>query len=334
MGQVIQVNGDYNIKTVEGGNVTFDTGPGVGNVRVTGNLVVEGDTLTVSAEQLNVADNIITLNDGESGAGVTLRYSGIEVDRGSLTRSAFVYDENIDSWVIGFGQATGGAFNYNLIGSKLRVRNIDTGDTGQDTGDLNLIGTGLGVINVVGTLNYEDQVTDADDIPNKKYVDDAIQLNPTFQAKRDDTRIAAFDIDDPLDPSDFLGAAIAPYISQPPESVIGIVIDGILNTEFYTDRVEIQRLTIIDNRIVNYDTSENIIIETNGTGKLETPYAIQMDQHVVAVNSGTYPSPISGSTVIAAGAPEVGTTGIYFVNTTKEGELISKNKALVLSMIF
>lgn len=334
MGQVIQVNGDYNIKTIEGGTVTFDTGPGVGNVRVTGNLVVEGDTLTVSAEQLNVADNIITLNVGETGAGVTLRYSGIEVDRGSSIRSALVYDETIDSWIIGFGQATTGAFNYNLVGSRLRVRNIDTGDTGQDTGDLNLIGAGLGVINVSGTLNYEAQVTDADDIPNKKYVDDAIQLNPTFQAKRGNTRVAAFDIDDPLDPIDFLGNAIEPYISQPSESVIGVVIDGILNTEFYVDRVEIQRLTLIDNRIVNYDTSENIIIETNGTGKLETPYAIQMDQHVIAANEGTYPSPVSGSTVIAAGAPEVGTTGIYFVNNTKEGELISKNKALVLSMIF
>jgi len=32
MGQFLQVNGDYNIKTAEGGNIKFDTGPGVGEV--------------------------------------------------------------------------------------------------------------------------------------------------------------------------------------------------------------------------------------------------------------------------------------------------------------
>ena len=81
MGQFIQVSGDYNIKTREGGTVKVDTGPGVGELRVTGNLIVEGDTLTVSAENLQVQDNIITVNYGETGAGVTLRYAGVEVDR-------------------------------------------------------------------------------------------------------------------------------------------------------------------------------------------------------------------------------------------------------------
>jgi hypothetical protein len=67
MGQVIQVNGDYNIKARSGGVITLDTGEGVGYTKVTGNLVVEGDTLTVSAEDLQVNDNIIVLNYGEVG---------------------------------------------------------------------------------------------------------------------------------------------------------------------------------------------------------------------------------------------------------------------------
>lgn len=345
MGQVIQVNGDYNIKASEGGRITLDTGAGVGEVLVTGNLVVEGDTLTVSAEQLNVADNIITLNDGEIGTvrpGVTLRYSGIEVDRGPLLeKAAFVYDEDIDAWQIGYGTGLG---TYNLSGSKLRVRSIDTGDTGLDTGDLNLIGAGRGVINVVGTLNYEAQVTDADDIPNKKYVDDAIQLNPTFQLKRDDTRMIAFDNEDPLDASAFIDTAFppsdpryrpfSPYIAQPAESVIAVVVDNVINSSFYANRVEIQDLTFIDNTIVNYNTNDNIVIETNGSGKLETPYALQINHSIDPTNSGTFPAPVINNSLLAAGTPEVGTTGLYFVNTTREGELISKNKALVLSMIF
>ena len=345
MGQVIQVNGDYNIKTVESGTIKLDTGPGVGEVLVTGNLVVEGDTLTVSAEQLNVADNIITLNDGEIGTvrpGVTLRYAGIEVDRGpSLDKAAFVYDEDVDAWLIGYGTGLGA---YNLSGSKIRVRSIETGDTGQDTGDLNLLGAGLGVVNVSGTLNYEAQVTDADDIPNKKYVDDAIQLNPTFQLKRDDTRMIAFDKEDPLDASAYIDTAFppsdpryrpfSPYIAQPAESLISVVVDNVINSSFYADRVEIQDLTILDNSIINYNTNDNIVIETNGSGKLETPYAIQINQTIDPTNPGTFPTAVISASLLSAGSPEVGTTGLYFVNTSREGELISKNKALVLSMIF
>jgi hypothetical protein len=59
MGQYIQVNGDYNIKAVadpvNGGRITLDTGPGVGTTRVTGNLLVEGDTVYVSSTQIGRA---------------------------------------------------------------------------------------------------------------------------------------------------------------------------------------------------------------------------------------------------------------------------------------
>ena len=54
MGQFIQTNGDYNIKTKEGGKITLDTGPNVGSVRVTGDLLVEGATVYVAAANLNV----------------------------------------------------------------------------------------------------------------------------------------------------------------------------------------------------------------------------------------------------------------------------------------
>ena len=41
-------------------------------------------------------------------------------------------------------------------------------------GDLYSINSGTGVVNVSGTADYETNVTEDDDIPNKKYVDDAI----------------------------------------------------------------------------------------------------------------------------------------------------------------
>ena len=335
MGQFLQVNGDYNIKTGEGARITLDTGAGVGDVRVTGNLIVEGDTLTVSAENLNVNDNIITVNFGESGSGVSLRYSGLQVDRGTLTDVLFVYDENDDTWNLKEGSG------YN--NSRLRLTEILTNsDTSNPTtlrlGDLTLIGTGTGVVSVLGTLNYENQVTDDDDIPNKKYVDDAIQTNPTFQILRNDTRTVAFDIDAPIDPGLF---PIGPYFVQPTESLIAVVIDDNIVAQFYRNRAQLSGLTFFtedptpDNPLIpdaaviqTVNTNANIKLETNGTGKVEIGYAVQYN------NPGTTPASVLNSSLLYGGNVGTGTTGLYFTNPTKTDELISKSKALVFSMIF
>jgi hypothetical protein len=349
MGQFLQVNGDYNIKTADGGTITLDTGPDIGVVRVTGNLVVDGDTLTVSAENLNVQDNVIILNFGETGAGITLEYSGIQIDRGTLSQVSFLYDEASDSWMLAEGQ-TPGPFNY--TNSNLRLRKILTNpDT--DSGDLTLIGTGNGVVKVIGTNNYEQHITDDDDIPNKKYVDDAIQSNPTFQIVRGDTRIISFDVNNPLDPFLYFPPDIGPYVDQPLTSLIGFVIDDQIVAEFYPNRVEMRGLTIwnenrteldynidgvIDNPILPVpnsiliqatNTDASIKLEANGTGKIEIASDIQLNYQTL----GT-PAIVTESVVVYSSPPDIGTTGIYFVNTNTNGEMISKNKALLFSMIF
>jgi len=325
MGQFLQVNGDYNIKTAEGGRITFDTGAGVGDVRVTGNLLVEGETLTVSAENLQVNDNIITLNYGEAGAGVTLIYSGIEVDRGSLTRAAVIYNESDDTWGFAYGNAISG---YNFSDSKIKTRIIAT-DSDVDSGDLTLIGTGTGVIKVFGTLNYENQITDDDDIPNKKYVDDAIQNQPARQIISDartgsnptgtPSRVIVSDLQ--AGDRDFLNIPVT-------ESEIAIIVNDIPNSTFYTNRAKIQDLAFFDNNIVNEDTNSNIILTTNGTGKVETTYGLQLN-HIAST-----PASAVNNTIVFAAAPNTGATGLFFVNTSKNGEFISKNKALVFSMLF
>ena len=339
MGQFVQVNGDYNIKTREGGRITLNTGPGVGEVRVTGNLLVEGDTLTVSAENLNVNDNIITLNYGESGAGVTLRYSGVQVDRGSSSAASFIFDENDNSWNLAFGAE--GA--YNFADSKLRVSQIAT-NADTDSGDLILIGSGTGVVKVAGTLNYELQITDDDDIPNKKYVDDAIQLSPTYQIRSPgtgtsaDTRVIIADKDVlPNDPSEL--GSLASFTDQTGystfgETAVNVIVDSVLTAQFFSNRTVIQDLEINGTEItVDGLTNQNIFIRTQGTGKLETNYAFQLDQ------IGVTPAYVSGSTLIYGSSHGLGISGVYFVSDSstsscRAGGLICKNKALVFSMIF
>jgi hypothetical protein len=339
MGQFLQVNGDYNIKSAEGGKITFDTGPAAsgGQVLITGNLVVEGTQTTVQATDLDVNDNIITLNAGETGAGVTLLYSGIEVDRGSLTSASLLYDETADTWLI----ANGSAPSLNYDDSNLRLRRIYT-NPATDDGDLTLIGSGTGVVKVFGTINYEDQVTADDDIPNKRYVDDAIQNQPTFQIvapQAQDTRVVIADKE--VSPNIGSQPGSLAYLTATTgwstfgESAVSIIVDGQLITQFYPNRAAIGQLEISGTEITteNSITNENIVIRTQGTGKLQTNYALQLEKLASA------PAYVANNTVIYSAQPSIGTSGVWFVNDSAEvskqnGELISKNKALVFSMIF
>ena len=55
-----------------------------GHLTVSGDLVVQGDTTTLSTATLDVEDKIITINKGETGAGVTgSAIAGIQIDRGT-----------------------------------------------------------------------------------------------------------------------------------------------------------------------------------------------------------------------------------------------------------
>lgn len=336
MGQFVQTNGDYNIKTAESGQITLDTGPGVGTVRVTGNLLVEGEQLTVSANNLNIKDNIIILNDGETGAGVTLRYAGIQIDRGSETEANLLFDETDNTWNFVYG--TTGTYNY--TDTSLRLSAILTSAT-TDAGDLTLIGTGAGVVKVFGTINYEDQVTHDDDLPNKKYVDDAIQNNPTFQIVSDtaggqlsSSRVIVSDKDQSGSLA-YLSSATGYDTGPGNESAVTVIVDGELSAQFFSNRIELGTLEFSDTDITTKEgiTNENINVRTQGTGKLSTNYALQLDQ------IGIEPAYVPSSTVIYAAPLSLGTSGVFFVNDSAEerhrsGELISKNKALLFSMIF
>ena len=68
---------------------------------VLGNLVISGTTTTIYTENLNIKDNLILINSGETGTGVTLLYAGIEVDRGDAPNYVFLFDEIQDNFRIG-----------------------------------------------------------------------------------------------------------------------------------------------------------------------------------------------------------------------------------------
>ena len=78
-------------------NMTFtpETSLGAkdGTLLIDGNLTVKGTTTTVDSEDLQIEDNVILLNKGEGGAGVTDGTAGIEIERGTEDNFSLLFYE-------------------------------------------------------------------------------------------------------------------------------------------------------------------------------------------------------------------------------------------------
>lgn len=308
---------DYKVKVKSGGNITLDTGLSSGITTVTGNLVVLGGTTQVSSSDLNLKDNIITLNDGESGTGITLNQSGIQIDRGSYSDAKIVFDETI-TWAdpISATTITGGFTLVNASGTLqgLRINSVSTGG-----GDLYLINSGTGVISVTGTNNYETQITDDDDIPNKKYVDDTIvtQLTSTFQRRIEE------------------GSASKSYVEvrdtevSGAPSVVTFQIDNLNKGQIFGNRVEFEDFRFQDNILSTTASDTDLILESQGSGGV-----VVNDNFTLTLQGSDPASPLDGLKVYVK-APAAGGTGLFFKHSaSKSGEIISRQNALLLSMLF
>jgi len=144
-----RILGDYKITTDAGstGNVAIDTH----TLTVDGNLVVTGSSTTVSSTNTSITDNVIVLNSGESGAGVTSGTSGIEIDRGTADNSTIHFDEAND------------VFDFKIGSSFAKVRGatpVGADDlTTKDYVD-NLIGGGGAVVDKINEGDSKAEIFD------------------------------------------------------------------------------------------------------------------------------------------------------------------------------
>ena len=323
MTKYVVTSGDYHIKTNDAGSIFLDTGNQIGQVYMTGNLVVKGTTTQVDATNLDLKDNIIVLNSGEQGAGVSLSTAGIEIDRGSKPNTQFVFDETV-SWNDPVTQTIkqDGFKTRDINGGNigLEVRSISTGG-----GDLYLINAGTGVISVSGTNAYENQVTDDDDIPNKKYVDVQIAAQVAaadFQKIRDGS-------------SSFTQMVVADFETTGLTSVASITVDGVNNVNFYDNRSELHDLRIDGSRISTTTSNADLTLSAPGTGSVVIDDQLQILTTPSPDDSAVDPAQPTDGLKIYAKSQGVGKTGLYYVNSNNvRDEIISKNRSLLLSMIF
>ena len=126
---------------------------GVKDLVITGNIVVDGTTFVVNNQEVSTSDNVIVINDGEVGPGVTAGTAGIEVDRGSATNYQFMFVEAVDNFQVGeIGSLQAVATREDSPTSK-RVPWWDTGNvTFQTAGDTAIsIDTGTDTITFTGS---------------------------------------------------------------------------------------------------------------------------------------------------------------------------------------
>jgi hypothetical protein len=76
------------------------------NLTLSGDLTVNGTTSTINSDNINVANNLIELNSGLTGANPN--DTGIIIERGSSGDNAFIgWDESADQFILGTTTATG-----------------------------------------------------------------------------------------------------------------------------------------------------------------------------------------------------------------------------------
>lgn len=308
-----------------------------GKVVVTGNLEVWGEQTIVNTTDLSIEDKIILLNRGESGPGIASGsgISGVEIDRGSKVNARIVFDETV-KWTdpaIGGTTADGAWSLQDINGRILGLETISIATQGEN---LNLIGetpTGgsNGVITVYGTADYETNVTDDDHIPNKKYVDDFVAFyflnNYTFRLEDGTNSISYIEIEDQERTSVF-------------PTKIRIGIDGVDKIVVYNDYTDIHDLRISGNALETLNSNEDLVLQSNGTGSVRVNDNLLLDPtpHIGAGVSGTTIvdplAPTEGVKLYSKTQGE-GATNIYYVNETgRRDELVSKNRALLFSMLF
>jgi hypothetical protein len=222
-----RVNGNYDIYAT--------------NMTVHGNLDVVGSTSYIESTNTQIKDAVITLNKGESGAGVTGVYSGLEIDRGTSPKVYLRWNETFSRWE---GTPDGTNFFDIIFGSG-----------------------GLAV--AAGSPGY-------------------VQYNS----------------------GGFLGANVN------------------FNYNSGTNTLTAGGVTQSNYTIGTNATNQDLVLDPNGTGRVVVNAAMKLQ------NQGSAPVASSGNVYLYANTPGGAGTGVYYVNSSSSGELLSKNKAKLFGLIF
>lgn len=345
MSRILKVSqSDYRVRVQNGGTITLDTGVDIGTVVVTGNLVVQGETTTVSTSNVTIEDNIIVLNKGETGEGITLnqdgtRASGIEIDRGAWANAQMLFDETIPHYDPLTLEDVNGTFVLKLADGTLsgvRTNSITTAGVTDLVFDLRAGENVLRIENTDATayanrLGYDlattpDTIED-NFIPNKKFVTSYVVSGLVVPGQADIDRIYKA-----------VGGAEQTR-AQTYNDSIGFFVALDKRAEVKSSGLYVDFVRTYDNFITA--TSKNLLL-TASNHNVEVDAVLNLKKQAAEVappaidGTGALTKVYTNTTPIATAEANYtpGQTGIYFTNTLNTDEVIAKNRALLFSMIF
>ena len=316
-------NGDFTVKVQDNGTIRLDTGAGIGEVRVTGNLVIEGTTTTVNSTNLEIEDNILTLNRGETSNGVGEGTAGIQIDRGTASDgdAQILFDESIEH-VNPNAPSTQvfGTFKFvrtdgQMVG--IRAPSIQTGG-----GQLYLDTNNQPVTIIGNSTQYAQNINGQDEaLVNVEYVDLAIQQTLSDLAI---TKIASGNtIVEATDATDGSN-----------ESRVDFMMDSSVVSTFFPDRIELNEIRIKNATISGTVSNGDLELEAPGTGTVLIKDVLQIAETPGTDDFAIDPLAPTNGVKVYAKSEGPGNTGLYYVNTNNErDELISRNRALLFGYL-
>lgn len=360
----------YNLKINNGGLIEIDPGPD-GAVRIDGDLTVLGTTTTIESQDLIIVDNTITLNSGEEGNGVSQGSSGILIDRGSAANVGLFFDEsrlftnpgitpiqNVSgAFILAEADGNGNPTN-NTVGLYTNTINTTNGNDlyflsnsdfqnrfGSNGPRLTVFQTTdyerrvfeyTGAGNIAVDQNQPDRISrggryDDDVIPNIRAVTDFVKAH--YERNFQD-RLISPGPDGFTAPGQFAGSFSEIQLFSVDAgdlvSKIELKVNNLSNpiATYFETEIRLFDVKILNNEITTSIIDGDLVISGNGTGSVKVTSPLNLPRT-------TDPDqPADGTTVYAKEEADGG-TGIFFVNDLgTQDELISRNKALLYSIIF
>ena len=119
------------------------------------------------------------------------------------------------------------------------------------------------------------------------------------------------------------------------ESTIEVQVEGTVTGNFYDNRIEFQGIELKNGQISTVNSNEDLVLSAPGTGAVKIKDMLEITKTPGDDDGAVDPSAPTQGVRIYSKTPDEGKTGIYFVNENNNtDELISKNRSLLLSIIF
>jgi len=335
MSRILKVSGgDYRVQVQTGGNIILDTQSTSGTVTVIGDLDVKGNLTYVESTNTQISDNIIQLNVGQTGNGISSAnsyVSGIEVERGNYSPAQILFNEQVTHYDSVTSSTVSGTWSARTADGKLngiQLRTITSDGTADIIFDMQ---NQSPVLRIANSSNYYQRLTDVNDIPNVDYVQHYVAS--TFSGSGQGVAI----VDRVLYPGT-TGTTVSNAQSSIEANSSNIVFQIAQATQFTVSANGAQAGNIQVggglssssqyNTITN--TSSNNLIITANNGYVEINAVAQLDNVGTSV---TYNS--TGTQIYSSSTVGPAKTGIYFTNSSNRtpDELISRNRAVLLSIL-